>query len=335
MICSDLYRVEIVNGQEIELDVLAHDVSQDLADDIQITGVSISDDPSRTYQFSISKPSRTSLYVDQYTGEVKGMSKRMSFFQTVFKLHRWLMGKPINDDGKMGFGKLVIGISTLLFVIVLITGVIVWMPRNKAMLKSRFKITFSKGWRRFYYDLHVAGGIYAVLILLALSLTGLTWSFSWYKKAFYKALGTEVVERPRGGRQGKSVSTADFSQWQKVYDELAVRNPEYSRISISNGEAQVYFDRWGNQRASDTYIFDTSTGEITEFTPYKSLEKSRKVGGLIYSIHVGTWGGLLSRLLTFFAAIFGSTLPLTGYFLWIKRRFFSKNKYKPQYLRSF
>ena len=34
---------------------------------------------------------------------------------------------------------------------------------------------------------------------------------------------------------------------------------------------------------------------------------------------MGSWGGLFTRILWFIAALFGSTLPITGYYLWIRR----------------
>ena len=49
------------------------------------------------------------------------------------------------------------------------------------------------------------------------------------------------------------------------------------------------------------------------------LRRLGKIRGWIYSVHVGSWGGMLTRLLTFIAALIGATLPLTGYYLWIKR----------------
>ncbi|MBQ5829709.1 MAG: PepSY domain-containing protein, partial [Alistipes sp.] len=41
-------------------------------------------------------------------------------------------------------------------------------------------------------------------------------------------------------------------------------------------------------------------------------------------VHVGNWGGMLTRIFWFLAAMLGATLPLTGYYLWIKRKFIRK-----------
>ncbi|WP_368351027.1 PepSY domain-containing protein, partial [Phocaeicola dorei] len=68
------------------------------------------------------------------------------------------------------------------------------------------------------------------------------------------------------------------------------------------------------------------SGEIDEVVLYKDAEKAGKIRGWIYSVHVGSWGGMLTRLLTFIAALIGATLPLTGYYLWIKRIWRKKSR---------
>jgi uncharacterized iron-regulated membrane protein len=39
----------------------------------------------------------------------------------------------------------------------------------------------------------------------------------------------------------------------------------------------------------------------------------------IYETHVGKWGGIWTRIVTFLAVLVGATLPITGYYLWVKR----------------
>ena len=113
--------------------------------------------------------------------------------------------------------------------------------------------------------------------------------------------------------------TSPFVYWQEIYDKLRRQNPEYKQISISSGTASVSFNRFGNQRASDRYSFNTDNGEFTETSLYQHQDKSGKIRGWIYSVHVGNWGGMFTRILTFIAALLGAALPLTGYYLWIKR----------------
>jgi len=338
----DLYYVEKVSGAPLPVEYLIEKVAGTLPDSVVVTGVSISSDAERAYQVNLSKPRRASVYVDQYTGEVKGRHERAPFFLTMFKLHRWLLD-GMKPDGGIFWGKMIVGVSTLMFVFVLISGIVIWWPRTKKALKNSLKIAVGKGRRRFWYDLHVAGGMYALVLLLAMALTGLTWSFSWYRTGFYKVFGVEMKQRAghgalqtvhgtpqtaHGGKSGRNSSeegrgnrehTSPYACWQQVYEELKARNAGYKQITVSNGSASVSFERFGNQRAADRYAFNPQDGEITEVTLYKDTDASGKMRGWIYSVHVGSWGGMFTRILTFIAALLGGTLPLTGYYLWLRR----------------
>lgn len=326
----ELYYVKKVETVPLSVDRLLEEVELTLPDSVSVTGISIFPDPERTWQVNLSRPHRASMYVDPYTGEIKGKYERPAFFVTMFKLHRWLLDSMKAEDGVF-WGKMIVGVSTLLFVVVLISGIVIWWPRTRKALKNSLSISVGRGFRRFWYDLHVAGGMYALLFLLAMALTGLTWSFGWYRTGFYKVFGVEVQQggahggaARRGGRgsgqSGKNAShSSSYVCWQQVYEQLALNNPGYKQITLSDGVANVSFNTFGNQRASDRYTFNPRSGKIDEVVLYKDAEKAGKIRGWIYSVHVGSWGGMLTRLLTFIAALIGATLPLTGYYLWIKR----------------
>ncbi len=333
----DLYYVKEVKEAPLPADKIMENVAGILPDDVTATGLNIFADPERSYQVSLSKPRRSSLFVDPYTGEVLGKYERSPFFLTMFKLHRWLLDsmKPGSD---IFVGKLVVGISTLIFVFILISGIVIWWPRTRKALVNSLKISTGKGLKRFWYDLHVAGGMYILLFLLVMALTGLTWSFSWYRTGFYRIFGVEVQQRKSGkassSSHGKEKNNehadtkpaVSYAYWQQVYEELAKQNDGYKQITVSDGTATVAFDRLGNQRASDRYTFDPDNGTITSVDLYKDTEKSGKIRGWIYSVHVGNWGGTFTRILYFIAALGGASLPLTGYYLWIKKWIRKKHK---------
>ena len=334
----DLYFVKKVEAAPLPMEQLMTKVAATLPDSVSVTGVNVSSDPERAYQVTLSKPRRASMYVDQYTGEVTGKYERAPFFNFMFRMHRWLLDS-MKQDGGIFWGKMIVGTSTLMFVFVLISGVFVWWPRTRKALKNSLKIVANKGWRRFWYDLHVAGGMYTLVFLLAMALTGLTWSFSWYRTGFYKVFGVETMQG--GGGHGAQAQTAahggdraqgrsggenrerkpfsPFANWQKVYEELKELSPDYKQITVSRGSATVSFNRLGNRRAADRYTFNPRNGEITGTTLYKDADTSGKIRGWIYSVHVGSWGGWATRILSFLAALIGASLPLTGYYLWIRR----------------
>lgn len=338
----DLYFVKQVETTPLPLEQLMAQVAATLPDSVSVTGVNISSDPERAYQVTLSKPRRASMYVDQYTGEVTGRYERAPFFTFMFRMHRWLLDS-MKPDGGIFWGKMIVGTSTLMFVFVLLSGIVIWWPRTRKALKNSLKIVTDKGWRRFWYDLHVAGGMYTLVFLLAMALTGLTWSFQWYRTGFYKVFGVEAqaggdhghAEAKKGGERSGKRSEDDgarercnrspYAHWQRVYDQLAEANPGYRQITVSNGSATVAASRFGNQRGADRYTFNPRNGEITGATLYKDQDNSGKIRGWIYSVHVGSWGGMFTRILTFIAALIGTSLPLTGYYLWLRKRKMKRN----------
>ena len=46
---------------------------------------------------------------------------------------------------------------------------------------------------------------------------------------------------------------------------------------------------------------------------------------LFHALHVGTWGGTVTKVLTFVASLVGASLPVTGYWMYFRRRRQSKN----------
>lgn len=165
--------------------------------------------------------------------------QRLPFFQTVLKIHRWLLDAP-KSRGENSIGKIIVGISTLLMVFVLISGIIIWIPKNVTQLKNRLKVSFRNGWPRFLHDTHVSLGIYVAIFLLIMAITGLTWSFPWFRKGF--------------------------------------------------------------------------------FAVFEGIVGTENMRGFIYSLHTGSWGGIVTKVIYFICALIGASLPWTGYYLWLKHK---------------
>lgn len=343
----DIFYTQPAEGaRPLPAEALTAAVARTLPEGTEVTGITLFADPARTWQVTLSQPRRAYVCVDPYTGEIKPRVERPAFFACMFRLHRWLLDS-VKPGGGTSIGKLAVGIATLGFVIVLLTGVIIWWPRTRQALRNSLKIATRKGWRRFWFDLHVAGGMYALLFLLAMALTGLTWSFPWYRTGFYKAFGIETQQggghgpapaqaapsgkdqAPERSRQGHADGASERSRhrendtaplhWQQVCDRLMAANPGWSRIALTDGSASVTFAGRVPRSAADRYAFDSRSGAITSATLYRDAPGSTKMRGWIFGVHTGGWGGTLTRVLAFLAALIGATLPATGYYLWIRR----------------
>ncbi len=333
---SEVYYVASSDGEPIDMKELMETVKVTLPDSVSITGVTVFDDEERTYQVNLSKPRRASLFIDQYSGKITGRYERIGFFATMFRLHRWLLDSAEPHGEGLKVGKTLVGISTLIFVIALITGIVIWLPCARKNFRRSMSISLRNGRRAFWHGLHVAGGMYALVFVLAMSLTGLTWSFAWYRNAFYAVCGVEhtprhfnVVEKGLKEKskqdsrkkihRGEGERRSEFDLWQQIYDELKARNPDAAKITVGNGTASVALGSMGNSQASDRYEFNRRSGEIAPVMKYAGSAPADKLRGWIYSIHTGSLGGIITRILWFLGALLGASLPLTGYYIWIKR----------------
>lgn len=88
-----------------------------------------------------------------------------------------------------------------------------------------------------------------------------------------------------------------------------------AQITIGAETASVTLSSTGNSRAADRYEFNRRSGEITPATMYADAVPADRLRGWIYSIHTGSLGGLITRILWLLGALLGASLPLTGYYI--------------------
>ena len=325
-----LYHVEIPQGKERLSPSEVINIVQDRHDEMEISSVSIPKAADATYQISFSNGGKKVLFVNPYTGESIGWSKSYPFFQTMRKLHRWFLDIP-KSKGSMSVGKLIVGVSTIAMTVILISGLVIWIPRTRKALKNRLTVACGKGVRRLMYDSHVALGFYATIFLLLMALTGPTWSFGWYREAAYTLLGAEpqTSNQQSGHSHGhtdkKESSNTERKQdntiaYDVVLKEIQDIYTDYNYIKLSKNEATVSLNKFGYKYKSDKVKFNPKTGVITSVKKFEENTVRQNLRWLIYSLHVGTWGGPVTKILYFLAALIGATLPLTGYYLWMKKK---------------
>lgn len=326
-----LYRVETPVGVEpLPPSQIAGRIREQVPDSLTLVSIQLPGDPAATCTVGFKQTGRKLLAVDPYTGAVKGWIKSPAFFQTMRKLHRWMMDPPASK-GEKSVGKVIVGVSTLLMVVILISGLAIWIPRNYKGLKNRLRVSCKSGWRRFFYDSHVALGFYATLFLLVMALTGLTWSFGWYRTTAYSLFGggeRQVAAAPRvqerrgergGERKDGSTPTFDYALWDNVLNDLKAQYPVFKTITLTEKNAQIVPDPDAHMRRSDTAEFDPRTGRIGQIVHYRDAPRSQSLRGWFYAFHTGSWGGMTTKILYFLAALIGGILPLTGYYLWLEK----------------
>ena len=349
----ELYRVAApADARPLQPLQLVDRIGGQMPDSLHLVSLQLSARSDEPCMAAFRETGRRQLSVDPYTGAVNGWAESPAFFGTVRKLHRWLLDPP-PSKGEKSVGKAIVGVSTLALVLILVSGLILWIPRSRKALRNRLKVSYSYGRRRFWHDCHVSLGFYATLLLLVMALTGLTWSFGWYRTAAYALFGgtpqiAVAQEFPArktdsGSRQSRERSGErntgrehdgtqaetearpfDYAVWDAVLGQLTTHCTAYKTITLTRTEAQVA--RQSAMRRIDRATFDPRSGRLAEITRYEETPRQQRLRGWFYAFHTGTWGGIWTKILYFLAALIGATLPLTGYYLWWKRYSNKKNR---------
>lgn len=103
--------------------------------------------------------------------------QRTPFFMTVFKLHRWLLIDSPREV-KFSWGRTLTGTTTVAFIGIVISGLIMWWPRSKAGFNRSMRITTHRGSYALLHSLHIVAGVTSAFFLLIMAMTGLYWTFS-------------------------------------------------------------------------------------------------------------------------------------------------------------
>jgi uncharacterized iron-regulated membrane protein len=261
-------------------------------------------------------PGRLQAFVNPYTGELISLyNQRNTFFYTAFSLHRWLL---LGDTGK-----LITGISTSIFLFIIITGIILWWPRTRAKLKQHLTFKWG-GWKRINHDLHIVTGFYTSIFLFAFAFTGLAWSFEWFNNGIYWVTGTENKrpEPPKSSIASDSIAIT----FDEAYAYIHTKVPDGIHYSVNKAkEAEdavsitVLPANPVHENASDQYFLDQYSGSMIGTALYSERNLGQKVRGMFYPIHVGSIGGMTGRTIAFICCIAGVTFPVTGVIMWLNR----------------
>ncbi|HEY4196197.1 MAG TPA: PepSY-associated TM helix domain-containing protein [Mucilaginibacter sp.] len=264
------------------------------------------------------------IYLNPYDGKIlHAEDPKTNFFTVVEYIHLYLLLPP-------KIGTMVVGVSVIIFLVLMITGIILWWPKRKTDRKRSFSIKWKGRWRRINYDLHNVLGFYAASIAVILAVTGLSIAFDWVNNGIYTAanLGkTYTAERtiPKSDTlkipaitKGPAIDLA-FLQAQKrspkaqmflIYDPAA----KSETIGVTAYAKSLHFYK------SDLYYFDKYSGKLLGSLAHSQKSAGLKMNTMNYDIHVGQILGLPGKIIAFLASLICASLPVTGFIVWLGKR---------------
>ncbi|MDO3427033.1 PepSY-associated TM helix domain-containing protein [Chryseobacterium sp. APV1] len=268
-------------------------------------------------------------YVNPYNGKVLGTyDEKNGFFQIVKMIHwSFLL--------KQSWGTYVVGIPVLIFVFMLISGIILWWPKNKAARKQRFSFKWKnvKNWKRKNYDLHNVLGFYASVFALIFSITGLFYAFVFVQSSIYFIFSGGKTAYPdfssittKAPIELRTEGTLD-----KISNTVKAKYPDSYNFSIDLGHEhmddhehpnfEVYVKHLSySYHKSSSLIFDENSGELLHTQDMKDKNFGEKTVGANYDIHVGSILGLPTKIIAFIVSLICASLPVTGFMIWWGRR---------------
>lgn len=320
------YQVEVTENAER---LPAESIIERMREEVEgrVAAIEIPEDKSRVYSINVKTSEKdrrgTNYFVDPYTAEVKGTSESPAsgFFMFMFRMHRWLL-----LDAEIG--RPIVGTATIIFVFILLTGLVLWWPKKLKQWKQGFKVKTDANWKRINHDLHNTLGFYAFLLMLIMALTGLCWSFGWYRDGLSTVMGAEVF----GGRGEKPLNSSPAAEgserlsvadYLRRADEILPYEGDY-RVSLPSGpEAPVVVMKHKTGffalAAFDKVQLDQYTGAALKVEKFSDKALNEQIVSLIKPIHLGEVFGTFSKILYFISCLIATSLPVTGTIIWINK----------------
>jgi uncharacterized iron-regulated membrane protein len=272
------------------------------------------------------EPKNKNYFINPYTGEViaeVGAAKTAQFFSTVQKLHRWLL---LDNET----GKLIVGSAVVLFFFIIVSGWVIWFPKKIKNWKQGFTVKFSANWKRINHDLHNSLGFYASFLLMIMCLTGLCWTFDWYKNGASAVLGAKVY-KVKGEKPMMSKPVSDSGMQAQTITAFIGKANE---IFPYNGDMRVIIPAEPNAvitvtknktgafaiAATDKVQLDRFTLQPLKTERFADKRLNEKVADSIRAIHTGEIFGVISKILYLLAALIGTSLPVTGTLIWLNKK---------------
>jgi uncharacterized iron-regulated membrane protein len=268
-------------------------------------------------------------YINPFTGQLLAVEDEKHGFFNIVKYIHWSFLL------KAEWGTYVVGIPVLVFVLMLITGIILWWPKTKGAAKQRlwFRWKNIKNWRRKNYDLHSILGFYSSFVALIIAITGLFYAFVFVPSAIFFVFSGGETEFPmlthivgHAPASARNIHTLD-----KMAHTTEALYPKANSYSLDfgyprlDGEKHPNFQVWvqqypGRYDVNHQLVFDENSGELLHQKPHESKGFGEKVIGANYDIHVGAIWGLWGKILALVCSLICASLPITGFLVWRGRQ---------------
>ncbi|HVT31660.1 MAG TPA: PepSY-associated TM helix domain-containing protein [Rhodanobacteraceae bacterium] len=254
--------------------------------------------------------------VDPYSGAVLDRVRGKGFFETVEQLHRNLAAGPV--------GKEIVGASTALLLLLLVTGIVLRWPRRARSARAWLTFDTKLKGRPFLWHLHAVAATWTFVLYLVAALTGLWWSYDFYRNTVNGLAGvTTPMRRPPPSDEHAFLAPAALdAAWTAFRREV----PDATRATIALGAAdgpiEIRYQTPSSPhgRAWNTLKIDAASGQSLANELYAEQPRGRRFVSSLFPLHSGDFLGAPGRIAMAIAALLMPLFFVTGIWMWIARR---------------
>lgn len=275
------------------------------------------------------------LLLNAYTGQVlgEGAVGLRAFFRSVTDWHRWLAA----SGEYRATGKAITGASNLAFLVLVVTGAYLWLPKVWSRVQLRNITWFRRGLpgKARDFNWHNTIGIWSFAPLFVVVLSATVISYPWASNLAYRVVGEQppaAAQRqpapaPKGGREGRralepGVAANLDAHLAHAERQVAGWRTIGLRVPPDTTAPLVFtIDRGygGQPHKRGMLTLDRATGEVVMWEPFDSNSPGRRLRTILRFAHTGEVLGLPGQTAAGLASAGGAVLVYTGLALALRR----------------
>ena len=275
------------------------------------------------------------MMINPYTAEMLPEIKGREFFAFIQQLHRNLTVGPV--------GKQITGACALMLIFFVLSGLYLRWPKRHTW-KQWFAVKPQLKGRNFIWDLHAVVGTWVIIFYLIFAMTGLYWSYGWWRDGMFKVMGAERPQATqqaqpqreratgdRGERESRPKSM-DAIQTHRALNQAWIAFPtqlkyEYSTLTLTlpkkdDGKLELSFvDKdIQHERARNKATYDYQNNKFKDVELYEDKKLNEKIMSSMLPVHRGSFFGPIYQFVAMLASLAMPLFFVTGWMLYLKRR---------------
>lgn len=281
-------------------------------------------------------PGEQNVYVHPATGETLGSGSKavQSFFRSVTDWHRWMA----MSGTSRGTGRSITGISNLLFLFIVLSGLYIWFPRvlNSAQFRNILWFRGGLSPKARDFNWHNVIGIWCLVPLALIVASGVVISYPWASNLVFRLAGEQPpspqgppgggARPPEGGREGRPrdtvlqpVAETAPARLSSIVSAAQNHQPDWKTLNIrlpkaSDSTVTVSVDSGmgGEPQKRVTLVFDRETAAVKKAESFADGSPGRRARTFLRFAHTGEFAGFAGQTIAGLASLGACFLVYTG-----------------------